>query len=239
MTHNLQGIITKVSANMTAQFDRLAYSTQNIANLNTNGYKAVRFEDIIDADGSVFGVERVDNKVGDFRLTNNPLDVALQGAGYFPVTTPTGEIKYTRDGSFTVNKDGMLVTKNGDLVGSGIYIDGSAEKIEIRKNGDVYIYKKLMDEPEYTGTIPVVQFENPEALQDAGLSEFIATEDAGKMKLVEEPDYIKQYGIETSNVDSLNEIYTISRINASLIASSSLQKAIREMYSTVMQDITT
>ena len=123
MTHNIQGIVTIVQGNMLSQYDRLAYATQNVANINTTGYKAVRFEDIIDADGSVHGVERVDNKVGDYELTKNPLDVALTGAGYFPVTTQTGEIRYTRDGAFTVNKDGMLVTKLGDLVGSGIYID--------------------------------------------------------------------------------------------------------------------
>ena len=238
MGHNLQGIVTLVQANMLSQYDRLAYTTQNVANINTTGFKAVRFEDIIDADGSVHGVERMDNSVGDYQLTKNPLDVAICGAGFFPVTTPNGEIKYTRDGAFTVNKDGMLVTKTGDLVGSGIYIDGSAEKIEIRKNGDVYTYKKIMDEPEYTGTIPIVRFENPEGLKDSGANEFVATEESGKMYLVEEPDYVKQYGLEHSNVDPMNEVYKVARINASLLASASLEKAIREMYDTVIQDIT-
>lgn len=238
MGHNLQGIVTLVQANMLSQYDRLAYTTQNVANMNTTGFKAVRFEDIIDADGSVHGVERINNKVGDYQLTENQLDVAICGAGYFPVTTLNGEIKYTRDGAFTVNKDGMLTTKTGDLVGSGIYIDGTAEKIEIRNNGDVYTYKKLMDEPEYTGTIPIVTFDNPEGLKDAGANEFVATEESGKMRLVEEPDYIKQYGLEHSNVDPMNEIYKVARINASLLASASLEKAIREMYDTVIQDIT-
>ena len=88
MAYNLQGIVRKASTNLTVEFDRLAYATQNFANVNTNGYKAVRFEDVIDADGSVHGVERVDTKTGDYLITNNPLDIALQGAGYIPVTTP-------------------------------------------------------------------------------------------------------------------------------------------------------
>ena len=96
-----------------------------------------------------------------------------------------------------------------------------------------------MDEPEYTGTIPVVVFENPEGLSDAGGNEFVATEESGKMKLVENPDYVKQYGLEHSNTDPMNEIYKVARINASLLASASLEKAIREMYDTVIQDITT
>lgn len=77
MAYNLQGIVRKASQNMTVEFDRLAYATQNIANMNTNGYKAVRFEDVIDADGSVYGVERVDTRTGEYLITNNPLDVAL------------------------------------------------------------------------------------------------------------------------------------------------------------------
>jgi flagellar basal-body rod protein FlgG len=207
--------------------------------MNTTGYKTVRFEDIIDADGSVHGKERIDNRVGDYQITKNPLDVALGAAGYFAVTTKDGEIRYTRDGSFNVNKDGMLTTKTGSLVGSGIYIDASAEKTEIRPNGDVYTYKKIMDEPEYSGTIPIVRFENPDALKDMGGSEFSATEESGKISLVEEPDFVKQYGLEHSNVDPMNEVYKVARINASILASASLEKAIREMYDTVIQDITT
>ncbi len=230
MAYNLQGIIRKTTTNMAVEFDRMAYITQNFANVNTNGYKSVRFEDIIDADGSVHGVERTDCRVGEFLMTDNPLDIALQGAGYIPVTTPQGEIRYTRDGAFMKNADGYLITKTGDLVGSGIRIDGTCEKVEIKSNGDVYTYKRVFDKPEYVGTIPVVQFDNPEALKDVGANEFVATENSGKIRLVENHDYIKQYGIERSNVDVISDIYMVSRINASILASSSLMKAINSMY---------
>lgn len=234
MAYNLQGIIRKATVNMSCEFDRLAYATQNIANLNTSGYKAVRFEDVIDADGSVHGVERIDTKTGEYMITNNPLDIALQGAGYIPVVTPQGEIRYTRDGTFKQNKEGYLITKTGDLVGSGIKIDGSAEKIEIKPNGDVFTYKHKLDTPEYCGTIPLVQFQNPEALKDVGASEFIATEECGKMKLVEDHNYIKQYGIERTNLDLINEIYMVSRINASILSSTKLMQAVNDMYSSAI-----
>lgn len=230
MAYNLQGIIRKTTTNMAVEFDRMAYITQNFANVNTSGYKSVRFENIIDADGSVHGVERTDCRVGEFLMTDNPLDIALQGAGYIPVTTPQGEIRYTRDGAFMKNADGYLITKTGDLVGSGIKIDGNCEKVEIKSNGDVYTYKRVFDKPEYVGTIPVVQFDNPEALKDVGANEFVATENSGKIRLVENHDYIKQYGIERSNVDVISDIYMVSRINASILASSSLMKAINSMY---------
>ena len=230
MAYNLQGIIRKASTNMTVEFDRLAYATQNFANINTNGYKSIRFEDVIDADGSVHGVERIDTKIGEFMLTNNVLDVALQGAGYIPVTTPNGEIRYTRDGAFMTNKEGYLVTKTGDLVGSGIKIDAASEKIEIKPNGDVYTYARKFEQPEYVGTIPVVQFDNPEALKDVGSNEFVATENSGKMKLIEDHSYIKQYGVERSNLDIMSEVYMVSRINASILATTSLMQAVNKMY---------
>lgn len=230
MAYNLQGIVRKASTNLTVEFDRLAYATQNFANVNTNGYKSVRFEDIVDADGSVHGVERTDCKTGDYLITNNPLDIALQGAGYIPVTTPTGEIRYTRDGAFMKDKEGYLITKTGDLVGSGIKIDGACERVEIKPNGDVFTYKGALDEAEYAGTIPLVQFENPEALKDVGANEYIATKDSGKMKLVEDHSYIKQYGIERANVDIISEVYMVSRINASILATTSLMKAVDQMY---------
>ena len=75
-----------------------------------------------------------------------------------------------------------------------------------------------------------MQFDNPEGLKDVGASEFVATETSGKMRLVEEHDYIKQYGIERANVDLISEIYTVSRINASILATNSLMKAINTMY---------
>ena len=237
MTYNLQGIVRKATINMAVEFDRLAYATQNIANLNTAGYKSVRFEDVIDADGTVHGIERTDNKVGDYMITNNPLDVAIQGAGYIPVTTASGEIRYTRDGTFTINKDGMLTTKTGDLVGSGIYIDTSAERTEIRPNGDVYTYKLSGGEGEYQGTIPLVQFQNPEALKDVGSSEFVQTELSGNAKLVEDHNYIKQFGIERSNLNLISETYMISRINASILASSSLMSSINTMYQTMFDNM--
>ena len=230
MAYNLQGIIRKASINMTSEFDRMAYITQNFANVNTNGYKSVHFENIIDADGSIHSAERTDFRTGDYIQTNNPLDVALTGAGFIPVVTSTGEIKYTRDGSFTTNKEGMLVTKLGDLVGSGIKIDSSSERIEIKPNGDVYNYKTLSSEPEYAGTIPVVQFQNPHGLKDIGGNKYEATDESGNIKLVEEHSMIKQHGIEHSNVDIMDDVYTVSRINASIIASTSLLKTIDTMY---------
>ena len=69
MAYNLQGIIRKTTTNMAVEFDRLAYVTQIFANVNTGGYKSVRFVNIIDADGSVHGVERTDCRVGEFLMT--------------------------------------------------------------------------------------------------------------------------------------------------------------------------
>lgn len=231
MSYNLQGILRANSINITTEFQKLGYITQNISNAYTNGYKALRFDEIIDADGSIHATERKNISVGNFMITNRPLDVALTVSGFIPVTSTEGEIRYTRDGSFTINKDGYLVTKTGELVGSGIVIDTTAQKTEIRPNGDVYSYARLQDEPKYVGTIPVVQFKNPEAMKDVGANEFIPTPDAGEMKLAVGENLMKQNGVETSNTDIVSEVYSITRANASVLASSKLMQTVNSMYS--------
>lgn len=212
------------------QFEKFGYYSQNIANANTHGYKSVRFDDVLDEQGYVSGAIRTNHGQGSFQLTQNPLDIGLKGPGYIPVTSVGGEIYYTRDGSFTLNKDGYLITTSGDLVGGGIRIDATSVKTEIRPNGEVYTYKDPSDEGQYCGTIPLVQFANPEGLEEVGKNRYRATENSGEIVLVESHDRIAQYGIERSNVDIFASVDEIMRLNTSLLASTSLMKAVSDMY---------
>lgn len=212
------------------QFEKFGYYSQNIANANTHGYKAMRFDDVLDEQGYVSGAVRTNHAQGSFQLTQNPLDIGLKGPGYMPVTSVGGEIYYTRDGSFTLNKDGYLVTTTGDLVGGGIRIDATSVKTEIRPNGEVYTYKDPAGEGEYCGTIPLVQFANPEGLEEVGKNRYRATENSGEIVLIENHNRIAQYGIERSNVDIFASVDEIMRLNTSLLASTSLMKAVGDMY---------
>ena len=228
--YNLQGIIRRNTINALTQFERMGMYSENIANWTTNGYKATRFEEIMGTGGYSKGVIRTDHTQGSIQVTKRELDVALDGAGYIPVTSPSGEIYYTRDGSFCLGKDGIIMTQSGDVVGSGIKIDAQSVKTRIDRNGDVYTYKDLAGEPEYQGTIPVVIFQNPEGLKEVGDNKYIKTDISGEEQLEVDHRKIAQYSIERSNVDIFDTVNQVMRVNASIVASTTLMQAVDQMY---------
>ena len=132
--YNLQGLIRRNTINALTQFDKMGYYSENIANWSTNGYKAVRFEEILGEKGYSKAVIRTDHRNGSIQVTQAPLDVAINGPGFIPVTSEGGEIYYTRDGSFSLGKDGILMNSNNDIVGAGIQIPADSIKVEIRDN---------------------------------------------------------------------------------------------------------
>ena len=109
----LQGMISKAVDNSNVQLDALGYLTTNVSNMNTWGYKAQRFENHIQSNGHFDGVIRTDYQNGILYNTSRQLDVAVDGPGFFPVTSKTGQIAYTRDGGFKLNAEGYIVTSDG------------------------------------------------------------------------------------------------------------------------------
>ena len=152
--HNLQGIIRRTTLNALDQYEKVAYMSENISNFNTNGYKAVHFEEVLSERGLAEGYEKKDFSQGSIRRTERPLDIAIDGAGFIPVTNKNGEIRYTRDGSFTTDKEGTIITYGGDIVGNGIKLDATYARLEIKENGDVYTYKTPAGKGEFKGNIP-------------------------------------------------------------------------------------
>lgn len=228
--YNLQGIIRRNTINTLHQFEKFGYYAQNVGNMNTHGYKQVRFDDVLNEQGYVTGAPRTNHAQGSYQITQNPLDIAIKGAGYIPVTSAGGEIYYTRDGSFTLNEEGYIMTTVGDIVAGGIKIDATSVKTEIRPNGEVYTYKDLAGEGEYCGTIPLVQFPNPEGLKDVGKNRYATTEKCGEPVLIQDHNRIAQYGIERSNVDIFAQVNDIMRLNTSLLASTTLMQTVGDMY---------
>lgn len=227
---NIQGIIRKTTLNSLSQFEKMGYFSENFGNTNTNSYKAVRFDDVLNEGGYVSGMARRDFSQGQLRQTRDPFNVAIDGAGFIPVTNKNGEILYTRDGSLTQDKDGTIVTYSGDIVGGGIKLDVNYAKLEIKQNGDVYTYKNAGDKPEYKGTIPIVTFANPQGLEEAGDNNYKKTDASGEAELLKDHQKIAQYNVEMSNVDLFEEVNDIMRLNASLLATTSLMSVIDDMY---------
>lgn len=228
--NNLQGIIRKSINNTYTQFDKLGYIGNNFANYSTTGYKSVRFEQMLGEDGYLTGAIRTDYKQGSIQVTGNPYDIAINGAGFIPVTSPTGEVQYTRDGSFKLNNEGYLVTNDDWLVGGGVQIPSNVYKITVKADGRITSMDSSQSPEKTIGMIPLVQFKNPEGLKQGENNKLLATADSGDAKLIKDHNYIKQGSLELSNTNIFGSVSDMLRLNASMIASLRMAKIIDDMY---------
>ncbi len=228
--YNFQAIISKGTNNALVQFERFGMLAHNLSNVDTNGYKKQTFEQILKEDGYLTGAIRNDNKQGSIRVTENPYDVAIDGPGYIPVTSPSGQVQYTRDGAFRTGKDGYLITSDGWLVGDGIKIPANCLKFEIKKNGDVVYYNFHGDEAKKIGHIPLIRFENPDGMERTDMNRLIPTEDSGRAYMVKDHDCFKQACLERGNVSVYESANELLRLNASMLASMQILKAADQMY---------
>lgn len=231
----IQGIINKGVVNAELQFEKMGYVSTNVSNYNTNGYKGVRFEQMLDDNGYLRGYERRDFSQGSIQRTEREFDIAIDGMGFIPVTSPNGDVTYTREGSFRLDKDGYLITNDGYLVGDGIQIPINYDNLQIKANGDVEVFSNDGTQRELLGTIPLVNFKNPEGLKMSDNNKFYLTAESGEPVLIKDHSRIKQGNIEVTNIDMLNEVNTILRLNASMLASFKVMQTINDMYSKALQ----
>lgn len=228
--YTIQGIIRKSVNNSFTQWERLGQVAGNLANLNTTGYKNIRFEQMLGEDGYLKGAIRTNYAQGSIRITENPYDVAIDGVGFIPVTSPTGEVQYTRDGGFKQGQNGYLVTNDDWIVGEGIKIPTNCYKFEIKPNGEVVSYDSSQSEPKHLGTIPLVKFATPEGLKPADMNRLAATDESGDAILVKDHKSFKQCNIEMSNTNVYNSTSEMLRLNASMLASMQVLKVVDQMY---------
>lgn len=228
--NNLQGIIRKSINNTTTQFDKMGYIANNFANYSTTGYKSVRFEQMLNADGYLTGAVRTNYNQGSVQITGNTYDIAINGAGFIPVTSKTGETQYTRDGSLKVGKDGYLLTSDDWMVGEGIKIPTDSYKITIKPDGTVTSLDDSKSTERVLGTIPLVQFKNPEGLKQGENNKLIPTAESGDAQLVKGHERIAQNALELSNTNIYDSVSDMLRLNASMIASLRMAKIVDDMY---------
>ncbi len=189
---------------MTAQQKMVDVIANNLANVNTNGFKRsqVNFQDLLYTQMIEPGVEvssgitapvglEIGNGVrvgdttkvfspGEVENTGNNLDVAIQGNGLFQVTAPTGELRYTRDGSFHINGSGELVNAMGYTLGiTGL---GEAKKVEIGADGTVTSFDAT-GSASSAGSIQLANFSNTAGLRSEGNNLFSETTASGTATL--------------------------------------------------------
>ncbi len=198
----LRALYTAASGMQAQQLD-IDTIAHNLANINTTGFKLRRaqFQDLLyqnirqagaantaTTDFPVglqvgLGTRPVATEMifsqGDFATTNNPLDIVIQGQGFFQIRQVNGQIAYTRNGSFHLNRDGNLVTADGDPLDPQITIPQDQLAITIGSDGTVSVLQAGQTQPQQVGKIEIASFQNPAGLENIGKNLFLATQASG------------------------------------------------------------
>lgn len=208
--------------------------SNNLANINTTGFKKskVEFQDLLYQTIQNPGVTNRGNSAptseiqighgtkavsvlkifsqGDVSPTNNPLDLAIDGEGFFKLQMPDGRITYTRDGTFKISADGRLVTSDGYLLDPGISLPENTSGVNISSDGVISAKVVGETEPEIVGQLELAKFVNPAGLKNIGRNLFEETAASGQ-PLFGTPDNdgfgrVMQGYVELSNVDVVQEM---------------------------------
>ncbi|MCD6318402.1 flagellar basal-body rod protein FlgG [Candidatus Aerophobetes bacterium] len=192
------------AAGMKAQQLFIDTIANNLANVNTTGFKKsrVNFQDLLYqiiaiAGGKAPGggqlpvgmeighgvqpvaIEKIFSQ-GEITETKNPLDMVIEGRGFFQILQPDGNIAYTRDGSFKLDKDGRLVTANGLAMEPEIVIPPGATNISISQDGSVTVLTPGTTTPTEVGKVTLAKFINPGGLESIGYNLYKATDASGE-----------------------------------------------------------
>jgi len=171
---------------------------------------------------------------GDFNNTGNPLDLAIQGQGFFQVTLPSGDIGYTRAGSFHLDAQGNIVTADGNPIEPAITIPANATSVTIGEDGTVSVTQPNQTAAQQVGTIQLATFPNPGGLNSVGQNLFLATTASGD-PIVGTPGGAEGLGTisqgmqEGSNVDVVEEFVEMIVAQRSYESNSRVVQAADEM----------
>ncbi len=222
------------ASGMIAQQTHLDVVANNLANVNTSGFKKVRadFQDLlyqIDREPGtpvepnslipngiqiglgtrVTGTTRTFGQ-GSLQITDNPFDVAITGEGFYQVTLPDGTIAYTRDSNWKLDADGQLVTHDGYLFEPAIVVPQDATDFAVSSTGAVTVKNPGDVAPQEIGQIELARFVNPAGLKAIGKNLFLETAASGEPQIGNPGDEnlgtLEQYSLEMSNVQVVEEM---------------------------------
>lgn len=219
---------------MDAQQTKMDTIANNLANANTTGFKRTRadFEDLLSetirspqAATPQGGAAPTPLQVGlgvrtsgttrsfsqgDFVETGNPMDIAIEGGGFFRVTRPNGEYAYTRAGNFKVDAEGRLVTQRGELVEPRIQVPQNATSVTVSPDGQVTAAIPNETRPQELGQLELSTFVNPAGLEAIGGNLYVETISSGTPSFTRPGENgtgtITQGFLESSNVKAVEEM---------------------------------
>ncbi len=226
--------LNTAATGMQAQQTNMDVIANNMANTNTVGFKRSRaeFEDLMyqthKEPGAQTGANSVsptgvqvglgvktaavnkDFEQGSAQITKNAFDLEIEGAGFFPVQLPNGQIGYTRDGAFKKGPDGRLQDKNGNILQPEIAVPPDSSGVEISVDGQVNVITAANSQPQNIGQIQVVGFVNPAGLKNMGRNIFMPSNSSGTPQQSVPGQnglgLIAQGQLETSNVNIVDEM---------------------------------
>ena len=221
------------AAGMAAQQMNIDVVANNIANVNTTGFKSSRvdFQDLMYQSLRVAGSPSQDRQnptglqvglgvrpaatqklfsQGVFQQTDNPLDVVIEGDGFFQITMPDGTLAYTRDGSFKRDSTGNLVTSDGYLVEPNVVLPANSTSVNIAADGTISAQIPGSTTPSQLGQLTLAHFANPAGLLSTGRNLFTVSAASGD-PVVAAPGTqgmgtVAQGFLENSNVSVVSEM---------------------------------
>jgi flagellar basal-body rod protein FlgG len=250
------------ASGMNAQQTNVENIANNIANANTAGFKARRaqFQDLLYQNmiqpGAAatqqtvvptglqlgLGTRAVSNEViftqGDFSETDNPLDLVIQGNGFFQVRRASGDLAYTKAGTFHLNNTGQIVTPNGDLLDPPVTVPQNALSLTVGTDGTVSYTLPGQSAAAQAGQIQLANFANPSGLNSIGGSLYQQTDASGD-PIIGAPGgqdgmgTLLQGYIEQSNVSIVQEFVNLIISQRAYEANSKVVKAADDMYQQV------
>jgi flagellar basal-body rod protein FlgG len=225
------------STGMRAQDLNVSVIANNLANVNTAGFKRSRadFEDLLYQNLKLMGtLSNSGNQIptgiqlglgvkpaavqkiflqGDFAQTQNPLDMAIEGKGFFQILQPNGNFAYTRAGTFKLDNLGRIVTSEGQLMQPTVTIPNNAINISIEPTGTVSITQPGTTVPAIVGTIQTATFQNQAGLQAIGNNLFLQTGASGAPIIgtpgLQDRGTLSQGFLELSNVSVVEEMVNL------------------------------
>ena len=252
--------LNTAATGMAAQEAQVNTISNNIANVNTTGYKAQRteFEDLLYetveeaggrssnnteytvghqiGSGAKVSATRRQHSMGSPQITNRPYDLMIMGDGFFGVQVGD-QVMFTRDGSFTVDAQGVVKTRNGHPLVPGITIPPNTKSLNISQDGKAQAFLMNQTEPIDLGQIPVFTFVNPAGLSDKGGNLALMTTASGppiqNIAGSENAGAIQQGSLESSNVSIMNEMSNMIRAQRAYEMNSKVMGVADQMLQTV------
>ncbi len=248
-----------------AQQTRMAVISNNLANVNTTGFKKSRaiFEDLVYQNIRQVGAQSSQNTTlpsglqlgtgvrtvateklhtqGNIQQTENSLDVAVNGRGFLQILMPNGDINYTRDGSLKLDSTGQLVTSGGLPLEPAITIPNDALSVTIGRDGTVSVLQPGNAAPNQVGQIQTADFVNPTGLEPVGENLYRESVSSGAPVLGTPGDQefgaLLQGSLETSNVNVVEELVNMIETQRAYEMNSKAISTTDQMLSFVTQQL--